>query len=104
MDEPPKNGRQLKTLEGRGGLKCKIVAPNLPLDSAFIKAQKINCLARTEAPYFCNASSQRNDLIKLTYYETTKRAYNTQEVKAKGNPNLRYGGPSQRPASGTNTV
>ena len=51
----------------------------------------------------CNASSQRNNLIKITHYdETMKRANDSQIVRANKNLKLSYGGPSQGQASGTN--
>ena len=54
------------------------------------------CLAR-------NASSQRNDLIKLTHSdETNKWDHDSQIVRPKENLKVSHGGPSQRQASGTN--
>ena len=47
--------------------------------------------------------SSRNNLIKLTHYdETKKRAHYSHIVRAKENLKLSYGGPSQRQAPGTN--
>ena len=40
--------------------------------------------------------------IKLTNYDTKKRANDSQIVSAKENIQLSYSGPSQRQASGTN--
>ena len=52
---------------------------------------------------YCNVSSQRNNLIKLTHYdETKKRSHDSQIVRAEVNLKLSYCGPSQRQASGTN--
>ena len=54
-------------------------------------------------PKYCNVSSQRNNLIKLSHYdETKKRAHNSQKVRAKENSSLIHDGPSQRQALGTN--
>ena len=51
-----------------GGLKCILLVPNL-------------------RPRFCNVSSWRNNQIKLTHYdETKKRAHDSQIVRAKENP------------------
>ena len=53
--------------------------------------------------YQCNASSQRNNLIKLTHYDGTKKgAHDSQIVRAKENLKLTYGWPRQRQASGIN--
>ena len=52
---------------------------------------------------YCNASSQRNNLIKFTHYDVSKkRAHDPQLVRATENPKLSYGVPSQGQASGTN--
>ena len=62
-------------------------------------------LARMETSYvsLCNASSQRNDLIKLTHFnETKKRAQDSRIVRAKDTLKLSHGGPSQRHVSSTN--
>ena len=55
-------------------------------------------------PNFCNVSSQRNNLVKLTHYdETQKMAHESQiAMIAKENLKLSHSGPSQRQASGTN--
>ena len=58
-----------------------------------------------EASYvsLCNALSQRNDLIKLTHVnETKKRAQDSRIVRAKETLKLCHGGPSQRHAPSTN--
>ena len=56
-----------------------------------------------EASLLCNASSPRNNLIKLTHFEeTTKMANDSQIVRAINNLKLSHDGPSQRQASGTN--
>ena len=48
-------------------------------------------------PNYCNVSSWRNNLIKLTHYdETEKMAHDSQIVRAKGNFKLSNGGPSYR--------
>ena len=50
----------------------------------------------------CSASSQRNNIIKLTPYgDTKKRAYISQKVRAKENLKLSHDGSIQRQASGT---
>ena len=47
-------------------------------------------------------ASQRNNLIKLTDYdETKKRAHHPKRFRAKENVKLSHGGPSNRQASGT---
>ena len=51
----------------------------------------------------CNASSQRNNLIKLTHYnETNKRAHDSQIDRAEETLKVCYDVPSQRQALGTN--
>ena len=56
-----------------------------------------------ELPKYCNASSKRNNQIKLTHYdETKKKAHDSQIARAKENPKLSHGGPSHRQASDTN--
>ena len=46
---------------------------------------------------FCNVSSQRHNLIKLTHYGgTKKRNHDSCIVTAKENLKLSHGGPSQR--------
>ena len=63
------------------------------LDSVVVKTQ--NCTARMEA--YANVSSQRNNKIKLTHYDDTKKmAYGSQIVRAKENLKLSYGGPRIR--------
>ena len=47
-------------------------------------------------PNYCNASSQRNNLIKLTLYdETKKRAHDSQIVRAKENSSWATVGPAK---------
>ena len=72
------------------------------LDSAVVEEQ--NCLARNwGVPNYCNVSSWRNNLIKLTHYdETEKRAHDSQIVRAKENLKYSHSGPCYRQASGTN--
>ena len=46
---------------------------------------------------YCNVSSGRNKLIKLTNYdETKKRVHDLKIVRAKENVKLSHGGPSYR--------
>ena len=74
---PPPPGR------GGGGGKCILLAPNLALDYVVVKTKML-------------LSSQRNYLIKLTHFDETKeRAHASQIARAKENPKLSYGGPSQ---------
>ena len=48
-------------------------------------------------PNYCNVSSQRNNIIKLTHFdETKKRAHRSDGQSYKENLKLNYGGPSQR--------
>ena len=50
-----------------------------------------------------HVSSQRNNQIKLTYYNDTKiMVHDSQIVRIKENLKISYGGPSQRKASDTN--
>ena len=50
-------------------------------------------------PNYCNVTPQRNNLIKLTNYdETKKRGLDSETVRAKENPKLTHGGPSQTQA------
>ena len=52
---------------------------------------------------YCNVSSQRKNLIKLIYYdETKKRTHASQIVRAKEHLKLSDSGDSQIQASGTN--
>ena len=61
------------------------------------------CKLAWRLPNLCNASPLRNNLIKLTHYDGTKKmAHNSQIVRTKENHKLSYGGLSQRQASGTN--
>ena len=54
-------------------------------------------------PNECNVLSQRNNQIKLTHYDVTKKmAHDSQIVRAKEILKLSYGGHSQRHAPGTN--
>ena len=49
--------------------------------------------------------SQRNNQIKLTHYDDTKKkTHDSQIVRAKENLKLSYGGPSQRQASGNANI
>ena len=74
-----------------GGLSRFYWYQILALDSAFV----IVYLAWRLHNY-CNVSSQRNNLIKLTHYgETKKRVHDLQIVKVKENLKLSDGGPSQ---------
>ena len=72
------------------------------LDSAVVEEQ--NCLARIWGfPNYCNVSSWRNNLIKLTHYdETKKRAHDSQKVRVKENLKYIHRGPCYRQASDTN--
>ena len=48
-------------------------------------------------PNYCNVSSWRNNLIKLTHYDETKKmAQDSQIVRAEENLNLSHSGPSYR--------
>ena len=48
-------------------------------------------------PNYCNVSPGRNNVIKLTHYdETKKRAHDLKIVRAKRNLKLSQGGPSYR--------
>ena len=56
--------------------------------------QKKNVYLVCRLPSVYNASSQRNNQIKLTHYdETKKRAHDSELVKAKENLKLSHGGP-----------
>ena len=68
------------------------------LDSVFVvKVQNMLSL------HGCFLLLQRNNLIKVAYYdETKKRAHDSQIVRAKEYLKLSHYGPSQRPASDTN--
>ena len=90
---------------GGGGVNefywCQIFA----LDSVVVKAQKYVKLALRLPNNYCNVSSKRNNLIKLTHYDEPKnRAHNSQIVRAKENLKLSHGGLSHKQASCTNPV
>ena len=60
------------------------------------------CSLAWRLPNLCNVSSQRNNLVKLTNCDQTKkRADDSQIVRAKENPKLSHVGTSQGQASGT---
>ena len=76
--DPPTPGER-----GGGGVNAFYWRQIFALDYVVVKTQKL-------------LSSQRNYLIKLTHYdETKKRAHASQIARAKENPKLSYGGPSQ---------
>ena len=59
-------------------------------------------LVSSHGGFLINASSQRNNLIKLTHYdETKKRAHDSRIVRAKETLKLSYIWPRQRQASST---
>ena len=87
---------------GGGGAKCIVQVPNLRHRFCCCKNTKIVYLV-WRLPNYCNVSSKRNNLIKLTHYDDTKkRAHDSQIVRSNVNLNLNHGGPSQRQASVTN--
>ena len=79
--------------------KCILPAEFLPPDSAVYKSTK---LFRSHGDFLncANASSQRTNQIKLTYYDETKKtALDSQTVKIEESLVLSYSVPSQRQAS-----
>ena len=89
---------------GGGGLKCILLVPNISPRSCCCYNTK---LLRSHGNLLTNirtysTSSQRNNQIKLTHCDETKKmAHDSQIVRAKRNLKLSYGGPSQGQASGT---
>ena len=80
---------------------CQIFA----LESIVVKTQNVFRLHGGIIIYLCmHASSQRNNLIKLTYYYTTlKRVQDSQIVRANKNSQVGHGWPhKRRPTSGNN--
>ena len=56
-------------------------------------------------PNLYNLSSKKNNQIKLTHCDDTKKmAHDSHIVRAKEDLKLSYGGPSQRQALGTNQL
>ena len=87
---------------GGGGLYALYWYQIFTLDSVVVKTQKLVKLT-WRLPYYCNVSSLRNNLSKLTHYdETKKRAHDSQiviaKVIAKENLKLSHSGPNQRQA------
>ena len=90
-----------------GGLNVFYWYQAVALDSVTAKAQNLFSLHGDflTIVMYSNVSSQRNNLIKSTHYdETKKRTHDTQIVRAKENLTLSHGGPSQRQASGANRL
>ena len=73
------------------------------LDSVVVKTKKIK-LFSSHRGFLTNAMYHyRDNQIKLTHYDDTEKgAHDARIVRAKEKSKLRYGGPSQRQASGTN--
>ena len=70
------------------------------LDSTVVEEKNVKLAWRI--PNYCNVSSNRNNIIKLTHYdETEKRAHDSQIVRAKENLKLSHGRPSYSQSSGT---
>ena len=84
----------ISKLSYSGGFKCILLVPNLRLRLCCCLCIKIVKIA-WRLPNYCNVSSQRNNLIKLTHYEETKKTHDSHIIRAKVNLYLRYGGPSQ---------
>ena len=90
-EPPPQNGPQPP--EGlRKGLRCILLVPNIRPSSCFVGIQKwwlsyvCNSSSQKNDNTLYNASSQRNDQIKLTHFDETKKGnYDSQVVRAKEN-------------------
>ena len=84
-----------------GGLKAFYWSQIVALDFVVVKTTIVKLAWKL--PNLRNASSQRNNLIKLTNYDETKKlAYDSHITRAIENRKESYGGPSQRQSSGTN--
>ena len=74
------------------------------IDTAVVKT-KILFSSHGGFPSLCNVSSQRNNLIKLTHYDETKKmAHDSKIVRATENVKFDHVGPSQRQSSGANQL
>ena len=91
-ESPPQNRQQPKPL---GGLYAFYLYQIFALDSTVVEAQNVKLTWRL--PIYCNVSSWRNNTIKLTHYDETKKmAHGSLIVRAKVNLKLNHGGPSYR--------